>query len=217
MKKNIPFEVWVVTIGVFIVVTILNIFRGLTPPLTQLGIVGIPLVFIYVPWILGRWFSFPMDRSGIGLGNLKTALVTCLIVSAIIFPVFLSGFFAFWKIVAGREVLIGIPDHFATTVLWTFLGVALPEEIFFRGYLQTRLMERFPKGIDILGVKFGWGILLTSVVFALFHLITNPAPARLAVFFPALVFSWLKQRTQSVAAPALFHTLANLSMVIFSL
>jgi membrane protease YdiL (CAAX protease family) len=36
--------------------------------------------------------------------------------------------------------------------------------------------------------------------------------ARLATFFPALVFAWLWRRSGSLWAPALFHTAANLLM-----
>jgi membrane protease YdiL (CAAX protease family) len=32
---------------------------------------------------------------------------------------------------------------------------------------------------------------------------------RLAVFFPALLFGWLRARTRGVGAPAMFHVLCN--------
>ena len=36
-----------------------------------------------------------------------------------------------------------------------------------------------------------------------------PNPQRLAVFFPALLFGWMRARTGSIAAGALYHALCN--------
>ena len=41
------------------------------------------------------------------------------------------------------------------------------------------------------------------------HLLVIPNPQRLAVFFPALVFGWMRARTGSIAAGATFHALCN--------
>ena len=38
--------------------------------------------------------------------------------------------------------------------------------------------------------------------------------ARLATFFPALVFSWLWRRSNTLWAPALFHAASNLLMAV---
>jgi len=47
---------------------------------------------------------------------------------------------------------------------------------------------------------------------AIGHLVGMAQAARLATFFPALVFAWLWRRSGSLWAPALFHTAANLLM-----
>ena len=39
---------------------------------------------------------------------------------------------------------------------------------------------------------------------------TEPHPARLAVFFPALLFGWLRARTGGIGASVVFHALCNL-------
>lgn len=87
--------------------------------------------------------------------------------------------------------------------------VAVPEEWFYRGYVQQRLDEAFGTRWKILGVELGWGWLLASVLFALGHLVLDARPERLAVFFPSLLFGYMKARTGSIAAPALFHALSN--------
>jgi hypothetical protein len=53
-------------------------------------------------------------------------------------------------------------------------------------------------------------ILVTSAVFALGHVATIHDPGRLAVFFPSLVFGWLRARTGGVGAAIAFHALCNL-------
>ncbi|MFH1531812.1 MAG: myxosortase MrtP [Pseudomonadota bacterium] len=91
--------------------------------------------------------------------------------------------------------------------------IALPEEIFYRGYLQPRLRRVWPGGLRILGVRLGPAILLTSVLFAVGHVVTIPAAFRLAVFFPSLLFCWLRDRTDHVAGPVALHVLSNLAML----
>lgn len=91
----------------------------------------------------------------------------------------------------------------------TFL-IALPEEFFFRGYLQARLdrirpPRRLPGPIPLTST-----IVIVSALFALTHLIFTPHPARLAVFFPSLLFGMLRDRTGGLAAPITFHAACNL-------
>jgi membrane protease YdiL (CAAX protease family) len=40
--------------------------------------------------------------------------------------------------------------------------------------------------------------------------LTEPNVQRLAVFFPALLFGWLRARTRGIGAPVLFHALCNI-------
>jgi membrane protease YdiL (CAAX protease family) len=91
-------------------------------------------------------------------------------------------------------------------------AVALPEEVFHRGYLMSALEQRWPAKRKLFGVPFGWAAVISSTLFALGHLVTMPNTARLATFFPALVFAWLWRRSGSLWAPALFHAAANLLM-----
>ncbi len=111
--------------------------------------------------------------------------------------------------------------HHAFSLDWRPLGtlndalgqlllVALPEEAFYRGYLQTRFDEALPaKRVRVLGAELGPGLLIASVVFAIGHFVTVPVPARLAVVFPSLLFGWLRARTGGVGASLTFHALCN--------
>ncbi len=98
---------------------------------------------------------------------------------------------------------------------WTFvliqLGlVALPEEVLYRGYLQPKLDQRFAQRWWVLGAQVGPGLFITAALFAVGHMAIEPGPYRLAVFFPALLFGWLRARTGSILAPVIVHAAANL-------
>ena len=101
---------------------------------------------------------------------------------------------------------------FVQAVLVGLFAIALPEEVFHRGYLMSALEQRWPPKRKVFGVPFGWAALLSSALFALGHLVTMANTARLATFFPALVFAWLWRRSNSLWAPALFHVASNLLM-----
>lgn len=93
-------------------------------------------------------------------------------------------------------------------------AIALPEEVFHRGYLMSALEERWPPRHRILGAPLGLAAVVASLAFAVGHLVGMAEAARLATFFPALVFSWLWRRSGSLWAPALFHAASNLLMAV---
>jgi membrane protease YdiL (CAAX protease family) len=93
-------------------------------------------------------------------------------------------------------------------------AIALPEEVFHRGFLMSALEERFPPRRRVLGARIGLGAVLASLIFALGHLIGMAELARLATFFPSLLFSYLWRRSGSLWAPALVHAGANLLMAV---
>jgi uncharacterized protein len=89
--------------------------------------------------------------------------------------------------------------------------IALPEEAFYRGYLQSRLDEALPwPRVRLFGAEVGPALVITSIIFALGHVATIREPSRLAVFFPSLLFGWLRLRTRSVGAGIAFHAMCNL-------
>ncbi|MCA9691615.1 MAG: CPBP family intramembrane metalloprotease [Myxococcales bacterium] len=101
---------------------------------------------------------------------------------------------------------------FLSEVAIGLFTVALAEEVFHRGYLMSALEERWPPRRTILGVPFGLAAVLSSLLFAVGHLVSMVQIGRLATFFPSLVFAWLWRRSGSLWAPALFHLAANLLM-----
>jgi hypothetical protein len=102
-----------------------------------------------------------------------------------------------------------LPDRFGEWVVDQVFVVALPEEFFYRGFLQTRLRDAWPRGRVLWGARLGPAFWLTAVLFALGHLAIFQV-WRLAVFFPALLFGWMRERSGSVVGAALFHAASNL-------
>ena len=64
--------------------------------------------------------------------------------------------------------------------------------------------------LRIVDYTVGPALILSSVIFALGHFATIREPARLAVFFPSLVFGWLRARTKGIGAGVAFHASCNI-------
>ncbi len=98
------------------------------------------------------------------------------------------------------------------------LGVALPEETFYRGYVQPRLERRWPARLHVLGTPLGRAAVVTAALFALGHFLGEWNPLRLGPFLPALVFAWQRNRTGSLLGAITFHAACNvLGELLFAL
>ncbi len=106
------------------------------------------------------------------------------------------------------------PPHFGMLVLAQLVVVALPEEFFFRGYLQTRLEEVWPPRRRLLGAGVGVAWIAAAALFALGHFLVSWEPQMLTRFFPGLVFGWMYARTRSILGGTLFHAACNLLMSV---
>ncbi len=101
-------------------------------------------------------------------------------------------------------------------VLVQLILVAFPEEWFFRGYLQTRIDQWLGTRWKILGAELGWGWLLAAAAFACLHPILIPGPHRLLVFFPALLFGWLRARGGNIGPAVIVHASSNVLLAVLS-
>ncbi|MES1171820.1 MAG: CPBP family intramembrane glutamic endopeptidase [Bacteroidota bacterium] len=195
----------------------------------------IAVIFFYAPVVAGRVARRPFDFRAAGLRldpfRLNVAVLALAVVAT--FPLFTFAFFKFYDSACARAVTaqggvwlggfcpgpgwtgwggahLRLPPDFAILALNQVLVIALPEELFFRGYLLGRLEARWPPGRRFLGAPVGWALVASAVMFALGHFLVDFNPQRLAVFFPGLVFAWMRARTGSIAAGAAYHALCNL-------
>lgn len=189
--------------------------------------VGVALVFLGATWMMVlRRSDDEVLRYGLGLGGLiagrseeersvphmlRSALRALLVASlfgVITFVPFYAGFLRFWH--PRHAFSLGMPwMELLSLSAGQLLVIALPEEAFYRGYVQSRLDDAFPARIRVLGAELGPSLLITSVVFALGHVATVHKPARLAVFFPSLLFGFIRARTGGVGAGIVFHAMCN--------
>lgn len=154
-----------------------------------------------------------------GLGDLARALIEAapaaaretgfaLVVALVVFPPFALGF-AWWHGAHGG-LAFDPPADLGSFVLAQLIVAALPEEAFFRGYVQTRLSDQWPSTRRLLGADVSAGALVAqAALFALVHFAVDAHPARLAVFFPGLLFGWLRARRGGIGAAIVFHAACN--------
>jgi membrane protease YdiL (CAAX protease family) len=111
---------------------------------------------------------------------------------------------------------------------WVFLMImpGLAEELVFRGVFQSLLNRVFGKPWRLASAEFGWGLIISSVLFAGANgLIAVDAqlhayivlPAAIAPFMMSLVSGWIRERTDSVWPSVIGHNLSNVVIPFASL
>lgn len=136
------------------------------------------------------------------------ALLVALVCFALIVPPFWLGYKSWNNFQHPFQWRAAVPS--VDEVLGQLFVIALPEEAFFRGYVQTEIDRWLPKRIQLLTLPIGPSIVITSLLFAVCHTFTIPNPARLAVFFPSLLFGALRAREHGIGACVTLHACCNL-------
>jgi membrane protease YdiL (CAAX protease family) len=194
----------------------------------------IAVMFFYAPVAAERWQGrhFDFQQAGLDVFPLRANLAVLGATVLVAFPPFVAGFFWFYdtvcaptpgsaaaRLAALCPTAVGwlgwarghvhLPAAALGTALSQLIVVAIPEELFFRGYLMGKLEERWEPRWSILGARVGWALPASAGLFALGHFLVDFNPQRLSVFFPGLVFGWMRVRARSLAAGAFFHALCN--------
>ncbi len=111
------------------------------------------------------------------------------------------------------EPSVGGSRELFAKILVCLALTAIPEELFFRGFLQRRVASFLGTKEKLAGFSRPLALLIVAVVFALVHVIAFCSAGALLVFFPALVFGQLWNRRESVAGGVIFHAACNLSLL----
>jgi membrane protease YdiL (CAAX protease family) len=119
------------------------------------------------------------------------------------------GHYLFGRFVQGAEFRPRLPPDLGWLTYRQLLEVALPEEFFFRAYLQTNLNHAWGRPFRLWGADWGWALPMGALVFALCHLFHGDATQLKVVFF-GLFAGWLRERTGSIAGPVLYHAAGNI-------
>jgi len=216
-RKSLAIELAIVTVACLIVIHLLYLARGVPFIASHLSyfvayiLIGVPILVL---WLRKR----PLDFFSFGLRDFLRSLKVFAVASIIIFPPFFLLAHLWQEFVWGVSFkqIAGYPDFLSLLVVQV-LVVALPEEFYFRGYFQSTMDRIFVKRWRIFGVRLGWGWLLTAIIFAFAHTVITYKWWHFSIFFPALVFGYLRERTGDVIAPTLFHAASNLLMNWFTM
>jgi len=211
-----------VGLGVGCLVTLLLVVVPRTLP-DKYGATVIGGLFLAATWLfVWRKDDGTLREHGLELGGLVVpgtrplaiarrglrAAAFALVCAAVVFVPFTFGFF-YWFKPKGHYTFPFDALGLARELVLQIALVAFPEEAFYRGFLQTNLARAEGPRVRLLGADIGLSLLVTSVLFALGHFATIPVPTRLAVFFPSLLFGWLRVRTGGIGASVFLHALCN--------
>ncbi len=210
-----------------IVSVAVTVASALLPPRWVASAVG--AVFLGATWVMVlRRDDAAVERAGLSFGglvlpeaidvrrvgrDLRVAAGWASLLALVCFGPFYVGFRVYARVVwhAHPGPLVALhPITLVSDAIGQLALIALPEEAFYRGYLQTRLDEAWPARVRVLGAEVGPSLVATSAIFAVGHLLTIHDAGRLAVFFPSLLFGWLRARTGGVGASITFHAACNL-------
>jgi membrane protease YdiL (CAAX protease family) len=206
------------------IVTTFAIFGGASGHAKVVATVG----FLYLPLLAMRRRGEEYADFGISFRAWREDLRLFSILFALVLPLYVVGFWAFAELLphfpswlrplvspyTGRPAFaFRLPDRLGEWMIDNLLVVALPEEFFYRGYVQGRLRDLWPEGRRVLGARLGRAFWVTALLFTAGHLAIFQT-WRLAVIFPALLFGWMRERTGTVMGAALFHATCNLLALV---
>jgi len=172
------------TISGYLSILILSFLLYSIKPTNNIFYSSLPILMVMFPIIVGYRVKINFSINDLFLGVIVSVVV--LLPYYIAFspspsPLPLEG--------GGRGIILQL------------LLVALPEEFFFRGFLQ-----------DSIGKNFR-AVLIVSLLFSIGHLpkaIFLGEWISLLSFFPSLVMGWLYMKTNNILPGTIFHLLANL-------
>ena len=126
------------------------------------------------------------------------------LVVILVFYISFYYLFYYYKSVSNNQEIsfvLTFPSWWGFGFLTQIFAVALPEEFFYRGFLQSSLQQKYSASV---------AIIITNVFFALGHFVGNLDPSRLLTFFPGLIFSWLVYHYRSLVSAIFFHAAFNI-------
>lgn len=166
-----------------------------------------------LPAIRGR---LPARFLGLTAAKAWLSIKYYALTTLILFPLYMGGVLL-WEKLGGvmPQERAELDVSAVQWVAYQFAFVAFFEELFFRGYLQGQA-ERLAAARFPAGRMARWApVAASAFLFAAAHVLIDLDPTRFAVFFPGLLFAWLRTVTGSLLAPVLSHGTANVFALYF--
>jgi membrane protease YdiL (CAAX protease family) len=131
-------------------------------------------------------------------------------VSLVVLPIYAYFWPLFNRAPAARHFLDSLHTQ---SILTNLLAVALTEELYFRGYVLTRVADGLGVPRDLpLGPRLramAVPIVVTAALFALTHVTVEVTLPRAVVFFPGLLFGVVRVWRGGIGAAVFLHAISN--------
>lgn len=148
----------------------------------------IPFLLLFLPLIAGSTLNFKLSK--------KHFYIFGVVSSVTIIP------YVLFEIYQGKVFIL--PE--LSLLLFQLLVVSVPEETFFRGFIQENIGNNIR------------GILITSLMFSFAHLpvfLFDNNIYAILTFFPSLVIGYIYLKTSNIIPCIIFHFLANIIWIGF--
>ena len=159
-----------------------------------------------------QWLGSVLLALGFGIGGVLFANNSRKLANHSMVDAQWKGTATFVLLLVGGVVLSAVVQPvspLAARIIQVLIFVGFLEEFLFRGFIQSRLNDYFGRPFSFANVQFGPGLVLTALVFGLFHPITvvgsTPWAWGLWTAVLGLVLGFAREKTGSVVAPALLH------------
>ena len=155
-------------------------------------------------WSFGGRLAWP-GKLPAGV-DLRINWIPVICAMALAFPVWIYFIF-----LSPGYACCNTPDFLRILIVACITPIA--EEIIFRGAIQTMFEKRFN--------RWEWTIvsapnLLTNIVFAASHFFISFRASALLVFFPGLVFGYLRDKQKALGASIFVHGFYNLGFILIA-
>lgn len=162
-----------------------------------------PFMGLFVLAFLLPLLRTPLEWSQLAL---KAVLLTAATIFILALLAMLSGTIG-WQ--------VKIPSHFFMRIASNLFLVSIPEEAFFRGFIQQEIFKSL--GSDTGGAKSSIiAILGASLLFTLFHIGWTASAAMLGfVFLASALYGTIYQYTKAIEASIFCHFAVNLMHMLF--
>lgn len=195
--------------GVIVALKIVRQLRDSDVITTDIMSLATAVILIYAPLGILIRQKRKMDFLDESLSDVKKSLLFFFLAMVVfLLPAFpVNHLYQKWFLDRSWHV-VAYPDWWKFS-LSQLTVIALPEEFFFRGFLQDGLDKLAKRRWEILGTSVSWALPVTALLFALSHSLIHFQAWHILIFFPGLVFGFLRQKTGTILAPVLFHAACN--------
>ncbi len=179
-----------------------------------------PCILLFAAFIPTALKKRKFPKFGFDTRQMRDSLVVLGWICVMLFPLTLC---ALW-VLKSYELKPPLPPVLSQGQDWVywlfyqFMYVALSEEVFFRGYVQSNILRLTTPVMGKLPRLQQWtSIIISAACFTVAHIIVQGQIISVLLFLPGLVLGWLFIRTRSLLAPILFHGLANACYLVMAI